>query len=118
MIMTEYIDKTEVQAKLIMNAERWTIIHETGDFGPVERSDDLIPVRSAIEIIKNIPSVEAVPVVHGKWKKEGRWSRGRMYRCDQCGNYLDFRGVNAGRGDANYCPNCGARMDAVRKDNG
>lgn len=24
---------------------------------------------------------------------------------------LDFRGVNAGRGSANYCPNCGARME-------
>ena len=34
----------------------------------------------------------------------------RDYKCSECGNYLDFSGVNAGRGDANYCPNCGARM--------
>lgn len=58
--------------------------------------------------IDNAPTVDAVPVVHGKWVKSGRW--GRVYRCDQCGNYLDFDGVNVGRGDANYCPNCGADM--------
>ena len=45
----------------------------------------------------------------GKWIKTARW--GRVYYCDQCRNYLDFDGVNAGRGSANFCPNCGARMD-------
>ena len=44
----------------------------------------------------------------GKWIKVGHW--GRSYKCNQCGNYLDFDGVNAGRGDVNFCPNCGARM--------
>lgn len=48
-------------------------------------------------------------------RKEGRWekmeARGRVYRCNQCGNFLDFDGVNVGRGDANYCPNCGAKME-------
>lgn len=57
----------------------------------------------------DLPSAQpdVVSVVHGKWVKSGRW--GRVYRCDQCGNYLDFDGVNVGRGDANYCPNCGSR---------
>lgn len=35
----------------------------------------------------------------------------RVYKCSNCGNLLDFEGVNAGRGDANYCPNCGAEME-------
>lgn len=63
-----------------------------------------------LEMIKNLPSAQpnVVSVVHGKWVKSGRW--GRVYRCDQCGNYLDFDGVNVGRGDANYCPNCGSYM--------
>ena len=55
-----------------------------------------------------IEPVNVVPVVHGKWKKIGVW--GRVYRCSQCGNFLDFDAVNAGRGDANFCPNCGADM--------
>ena len=44
----------------------------------------------------------------GHWIKTARW--GRVYYCDQCRNYLDFDGVNAGRGSTNYCPNCGADM--------
>ena len=55
-----------------------------------------------------IESADVVPVMHGKWKKIGVW--GRVYRCSQCGNILDFDAVNAGRGDANFCPNCGAKM--------
>lgn len=52
--------------------------------------------------LENIPSAE------GEWVKVGHW--GRSYKCNQCGNFLDFNGVNAGRGDANFCPNCGAEM--------
>ena len=44
----------------------------------------------------------------GHWIKTARW--GRVYYCDQCRNYLDFDGVNAGRGSTNFCPNCGADM--------
>lgn len=58
--------------------------------------------------LANLEKADVVPVVHGKWKKIGVW--GRVYRCNQCGNFLDFDGVNAGRGDANFCPNCGAKM--------
>ncbi len=47
-------------------------------------------------------------------RKKGKWIRigniSRVYKCDKCGNYLDFSGVNAGRGDANFCPNCGVDM--------
>lgn len=43
----------------------------------------------------------------GEWIKE----HGSIYKCSNCGNFLDFDGVNAGRGDANYCPNCGAKME-------
>lgn len=59
--------------------------------------------------LANLEKADVVPVVHGKWKKIGVW--GRVYRCNQCGNFLDFDGVNAGRGDANFCPHCGAKMD-------
>ena len=62
-----------------------------------------------LETINNATTIEAEPVRHGKWKRSGKW--GRVYRCNQCGNYLDFDGVNVGRGSANFCPNCGARMD-------
>lgn len=45
------------------------------------------------------PAVDAAPVVHGEWK----WSHGGQ--CSECG----FHNSNF---DYNFCPNCGAKMDA------
>lgn len=39
----------------------------------------------------------------------------RVYKCSKCGNLLDFEGVNSGRGDANFCPNCGAEMEKPKE---
>ena len=62
----------------------------------------------AIEFDKELRQLPSAYPKKGKWIKTGRW--GRVYQCDQCRNYLDFDGVNAGRGSTNYCPNCGAYM--------
>lgn len=51
----------------------------------------------------------------GKWKKLSRsWFHDNV-QCSECGNTLDMNGVNAGRGDANFCPNCGANMRGEQK---
>ena len=61
-------------------------------------------------VIDEQPTVDAVPVRHGKWlpREEGVlypfWER---YTCSECGKHSD---------DTRYCPNCGARMDAERKE--
>lgn len=55
-----------------------------------------------------------IPVQHGRWIKVDK----HTVKCSKCGNYLDKRGVNAGRGDALYCPNCGAKMEEGGEDNG
>ncbi len=64
---------------------------------PYHRTD-MIGSRRTIDIDRS---------VNAHWIKQGR----EIFKCSNCGNYLDFGGVNAGRGDANYCPNCGAKMD-------
>lgn len=64
--------------------------------------------------IKNIKPVDAEPVVHGKWiylDKENKFFRKHIVECSICNNSLDLYAVNGGRGDANYCPNCGAKME-------
>lgn len=66
------------------------------------------------EII-NAPTVDAEPVKHGHWIDESHTKNERVFKCSVCGNYLDFDGVNVGRGDANYCPNCGAKMQGEER---
>ena len=65
---------------------------------------------TARKLIDEQPTIQPEPK-RGKWIKTARW--GRVYYCDQCRNYLDFDGVNAGRGSTNFCPNCGARMEGL-----
>ena len=66
--------------------------------------------EEAIRSIENLPFAEPE-------RKKGKWIclQRHHHKCSVCGNFLDFRGVNAGRGDANFCPNCGADMRGEEK---
>lgn len=52
-----------------------------------------------------LPTVDAVPVVHGEWTDKD----GGIATCSVCGDRWGVWNV------MKYCPNCGARMDG---DNG
>lgn len=52
------------------------------------------------------PTVDVVPVVHGRWIEKKKYIFGTMYDCSICGNRI----LNNGHA-WNYCPNCGAKMD-------
>lgn len=60
-------------------------------------------------VIYDLPTVDAEPVRHGRWKKaepHGAFVYSDAYRqCSECNDviYLAFK--------MNYCPTCGARMD-------
>lgn len=62
------------------------------------------------EEISKAPTVDAEPVRHGKWiDRNGAmvspfWER---YECTLCGARSYY---------SNYCPHCGAKMDAQGKD--
>ena len=61
-----------------------------------------------------IEALQAQLPKRGEWEKEETGKgifKQIIYKCSICGRYLDFDGVNAGRGDANYCPCCGAKME-------
>ena len=73
-----------------------------------------MPCERFNEFIDSIPS--AVPEREkGEWvhARVGRLFPSNDYKCSICGNVLNFDGVNCGRGDANFCPNCGANMKGV-----
>lgn len=76
------------------------IAHEQGLGGYAEHREqmcELPPVTPAVRT--------------GHWiQHDPRFPWSSTYKCTACGNYLNFSGVNGGRGDANFCPNCGAKM--------
>lgn len=55
-----------------------------------------------------IPTVDAVPVVHGRWMPvdhDGSWRVDKCSICNRRMHYVDYDQPYQ------YCPNCGAKMD-------
>lgn len=79
-----------------------------------EYGNDVIKRNQSGSIMFVWKHVKDMPSVHPE-RKKGHWIKlqgrfNRPYKCSLCDNGLDFNGVNAGRGNANFCPNCGADM--------
>lgn len=73
-------------------------------------SDEAVPVG----YLKALPPAQP-ECVEGEWiLYDKRFPWRTWYKCSNCGNYLDFSGVNGGRGEVKFCPNCGAKMKGER----
>ena len=88
-----------------LDAEMYHKSFEVDDGRNVWNSGLWIRYKIFEEALRDAPTVDAVPVRHGKWiDRNGAivapfWER---YECSECGARSD---------NSNYCPNCGARMD-------
>lgn len=56
-------------------------------------------------VIRQAPTVDAVPVVHGRWCWQGKFRA-----CSKCGSYVEFT-ETLGASFWKFCPFCGAKMD-------
>lgn len=65
-----------------------------------------IPEGCICEAIEELPTIEAEPVKHGKWKHYP----GINSKCSECGRYFPVDEFDSRPFDINYCPNCGAKM--------
>lgn len=61
--------------------------------------------------VKDMPTVEAEPVRHGKWKQWDSYGFEDTYECTACGeSFVLIEGTPITNG-YKYCPLCGAKMD-------
>ena len=85
--MTEYI-KNQFSGKLR------GVTYEDGKIIDVH-------IRDTDDVVKVF-----VPVRHGRWIEQEKYTFGVMYDCSICDNLILDNGHSW-----NYCPNCGAKMD-------
>lgn len=52
--------------------------------------------------------------IHANWLKEEYF--GGIFKCSNCGKYVDFRGLKGTQDPTNFCPNCGADMRKETED--
>ena len=69
-----------------------------------------VSLRDVLTTIDLFPTIDAVPVVHGRWVRSVEDLRHHIEydMCSVCGFKYGGIGVEHFR----YCPNCGAKMDA------
>lgn len=82
-------------------------ITESKELGKKIVVRDMTPylnVEVLMDFIDSLPTIEAVPVVHGEWIAQDE-SRTK-FMCSVCS------GKNYG-GHEKYCPGCGSKMDGV-----
>jgi hypothetical protein len=65
--------------------------------------------RELIRMIMEQPTVDAVPVRHGKWCEGTECYSDDFIVCSVCGEAFNVMDNDTYRFD--YCPHCGARMD-------
>ena len=83
-----------------------TVTKMSGRITPLLRMG-VNPVRvynEALQVIAESPTVDAVPVVHGRWKY---YHKQNIAVCTNCSFE---RNLDANFGKAVSCPNCGADM--------
>ncbi len=72
-------------------------------------SRDVLPAdycagwNGLIRLLEKAPTVDAVPVVHGRWDENGY--------CTNCGKHAPFWSVSSCYYKSPYCQSCGAKMD-------
>ncbi len=78
-------------------------------------SRDVLPAdycagwNGLIRLLEKAPTVDAVPVVHGRWTMSS--DRPDTIICSCCDSAFDVWKADIKR--HHYCPNCGARMDGA-----
>lgn len=86
--MDEYIERRTAISKLIA----------------LEVIEPNATMEDARRLLADMPAADVAPVVHGHKVDDG----GFYARCSQCDGVLPLC--------ANYCPNCGAKMDGGDND--
>lgn len=97
--MAKMINRDEAVKRIKERADKWSAsFYGTGLMG-------------AIEIIRDIPTVDAVEVVHGRCKKSENREEWYTYEytCLECGATMMVADIDGYDIAPNYCPNCGAK---------
>ena len=91
--MSDYISRADAIGAVVS----WTV---------EDRPHEVMPT-DLVDRIKALPSADAV---QGEWIEVEDYNGDVHYKCDQCGEEWTFPYGTPKENNANFCPNCGARM--------
>lgn len=71
-----------------------------------------LKVDDLLEFVDNLPTIEAVPVAHGKWKPKYGSEDDVYWYCSKCRKEVLYD-IHGYQEITDFCPYCGARMDGA-----
>lgn len=79
---------------------------------PISVETALMELDCIKDVVRESPTIDAVPVVHARWVHRCRYIATEIWewRCSACGELPP--GPNQLAYELRYCPHCGAKMDA------
>ena len=80
-----------------------------------ENDEYVLCLGEVLMKIDDAPTADVRENVRAHWLKEEYF--GGIFKCSNCGGYVDFRGLKGTQDPTKFCPNCGAQMDERREDN-
>lgn len=82
----------------------------------VELADDWKTAHEIANCVKYAPTVDAMPVKHGRWIENEGFDGDCYYTCSVC--KCDWTTIDGTPTENNmrYCPECGAKMDSEEQD--
>lgn len=100
------IDAEWLEDLLLMHEQNARAIEASGRKVSFTYADG---IRTGYADVGLCPTIEAEPIKHGQWinVNDGKWNTVYVLKCSCCGE-IDTRMYVTD----NYCPNCGAKMDA------
>ena len=75
-----------------------------------------LAINTIIKEIKGMPTVDAAPVVHGRWDFSGVFGGNLIYQCNLCGRIIVLHEHGDLKKEFPHC-HCGARMDGKEDEN-
>ena len=71
-------------------------------------------IESVLEYVENLPAADVSPVSHGRWEDSiDEWFGTDVYTCSKCRESYVLVDGTPKENLWHYCPNCGAKMDAI-----
>lgn len=87
--------------------ERNKIMEALLDWAVCLNNPDTLSRSDALFIIDNVEAADVAPVVHGEWLC-AETDDEQFFLCSVCNDKEYW--------ESNYCPNCGAKMDAEQEE--
>lgn len=112
------IDADALLEKFNRKADIWTALTDEDTAG------DFAFYCKLADAVEDMPTVDAVPVKHGRWEEQtvGSYEENSVIadwqsaKCSECGLYLTTPYLYYFT-KHNFCPECGAKMDGERMIN-